>query len=97
MYPQSQTVNNRNVFRKDFLRNNRCIFIIIEGKNSKECFPCLTDLHTEAFLAKKWNSRNRKLTIFPDADHMVSRKEHDRKISESAVKWSKKHASEQTG
>jgi dienelactone hydrolase len=48
----------------------------------------------EAYLAQKLNRGNTTLAIFPGADHMFGPKESRLQVSESVVKWFKKHISE---
>lgn len=45
---------------------------------------------------KKLNRKNAKPAISPDADHMLGIKGDGWQVSQSAVRWSKEHASEQT-
>jgi len=48
----------------------------------------------EAYLAQKLNNENKKIAVFPGADHMFSHKKHRQQISELVVEWFKKHTSE---
>lgn len=50
----------------------------------------------EAYLAQKLNRENTTTAIFPGADHMFGPKESRRQVSDSVVKWFKKHISEKT-